>query len=351
METQNSTSVLPQHWFKRFSFALAGIIIPPLCFWLGDTMKPEWQGDENAFAKLFFMPEVNYIFYPLLAYSILCLALLFWDEEETASIFWTRLGVYGGFFLALFFVGATFPEMAMAYLIGGVPSILLWFGVAYLVEQAGEKGIQYVSIFVTLFIILSVFFLPMLGGVGIIALLLDPFWCLCLYGWLSFHLFMRYEMQENELLLRIVGALGWSAGFGMAWRISYLKALEEYQKLPEVAPDCYIATAATQGHLKIVHTRQTMLQNGKTFRFNPQLQRLKVVEVALKTAFPSVHLYLRKVYNSIGKPMAKRLNTPFRADIAYFLLKPFEWIFYGMLCLLMPKLKDETRKIYYGNVE
>ena len=347
METPNSLPILPQHGFKKISFAIAGIFIPPFCFWFGDAMKPEWQGDGNAFAKLFFMPEVNFIFYPLLAYSILCLALLFWSEEETAPIFWTRLGIYGGFLLALFFIGATFPDMAMIIGIGGVPSLLLWLALAYGMEQSGENWKRNLGIFVVGFLALLAF-VPQIGGIGIFALLFDPFWCVCIYGWLSFRLFVSYEMHRNEWLIRTIGTLGWSAGFGMAWRISYLKALEEYQKLPQEPLDCYIATAASQGHSSIVQSKQTILLNGKPLQVNLQLQRFKAVEIALKTQFPQFHFGLRKVYDYFGKALAQGIKTPIMADMAYLLLKPFEWVSYGILILFIPQIQQLTSKLYQG---
>lgn len=44
-----------------------------------------------------------------------------------------------------------------------------------------------------------------------------------------------------------------------------------------------------------------------------------------------VHRGVRGFYNRRGYPISKFIDTPVKADITYFLMKPLEWIFLGFL--------------------
>ncbi|MCA9447901.1 MAG: hypothetical protein KC931_12350 [Candidatus Omnitrophica bacterium] len=89
--------------------------------------------------------------------------------------------------------------------------------------------------------------------------------------------------------------------------------------------DCFIATAAAQGHPSIVHSWEITDEDGRIHRVNRQLLTLKEFEVRLMKSAPRFHAALREVYNRVG-PMGARIIRPkLLADLAYFALKPVEW--------------------------
>jgi hypothetical protein len=141
--------------------------------------------------------------------------------------------------------------------------------------------------------------------------------------------------------------VAWLAAYAVAWRYDILKMYELYAALPpQPPPDCYIATAATQGHPRVVGSRLVQRADGKSMQVNGQLQVLKFAEQALLAVNPRWHTALRRIYDVVGKSLARRIRSPFLADIAYLLLKPFEWLARWLLKMIIPEIDALTEKIY-----
>jgi hypothetical protein len=122
---------------------------------------------------------------------------------------------------------------------------------------------------------------------------------------------------------------------------------ELYTALPlQPPPDCYIATAAAQGHPQIVGSRVVRRANGDVLRVNKQLQILKCVELACMAVLPRVHKTFRTLYDTIGKPIAQKMRHPFLADVAYLLLKPCEWLARWGLKIIVPDIDSISQKMY-----
>ena len=83
--------------------------------------------------------------------------------------------------------------------------------------------------------------------------------------------------------------IAWAGSYFMVWQVTVSRTLEIYANLPDNPPDCYIATAAANGHPKFVksHTHQTRF--GQPVAVNQQLQTLKAAEIMLKAAVPRLH--------------------------------------------------------------
>jgi hypothetical protein len=79
---------------------------------------------------------------------------------------------------------------------------------------------------------------------------------------------------------------------------------------------------------------------------NGQLQVLKFAELALLAVKPRWHASLRRMYDVVGKSLARRIHSPFLADIAYLLLKPFEWLARWLLKMIVPEVDALAKKIY-----
>jgi hypothetical protein len=63
-----------------------------------------------------------------------------------------------------------------------------------------------------------------------------------------------------------------------------------------------------------------------------------------------LHEVLRKLYDTLGRPIARRMTNPFVADAAYLLFKPFEWMVISVLCVIVPEINIFVKKLYNQNV-
>ena len=81
-------------------------------------------------------------------------------------------------------------------------------------------------------------------------------------------------------------------------------------------------------------------------RVNRQLQRLKVVELAIMAMIPSVHALMRRIYDVVGRRLAAHIQNPLLADVAFLLLLPLEWISFFGLKLLIPEIHIVTKHLY-----
>jgi hypothetical protein len=143
------------------------------------------------------------------------------------------------------------------------------------------------------------------------------------------------------------GITAWFAAYIAAWRFAILKMYELYAALPpQPPPDCYIATAAAQGHPRFVGSWVVRRADGISMRVNEQLQVLKYAELALIAVNPRLHGFLRRRYDAVGKPLARRMRNPFLADTAYLLLKPWEWCAILVLKWIIPEVRSLSRRMY-----
>jgi len=165
----------------------------------------------------------------------------------------------------------------------------------------------------------------------------SPFWSFLIALRAVIWLFKNHETQFTSPYG--IGVAAWLAGYAFAWRYDILKMYELYAALPtQPPPDCYIATAATHGHPRFVHSWVVENENGDSIYVNAQLQRLKCAELALMTTAPHFHKPLRKIYDVVGKRLARKIQHPFFADIAYLFLKPFEWMAMIVLRAIVPEI-------------
>jgi MFS family permease len=354
---------VPQSIFWRITQGFVVTILTLAAFTVVSILKPEWQdGKFASYIALMLSPEASWIFAPLLGYSVLSLLFLLAAPVRWAQFFWTRLGIYTGVLLALQFTilalialeGTVFlvlgiwiaPLIAwpilrwLARKIGilwttlGVPAIAALLFVGYLlVEAFRARSFPPAYTFSTPFLFLIGFLIAS-----------APFWSLLIMGTTGYRLLKHYETRFT--LLRGVGTLAWLGGFAASLSLAIMRTLQLYSELPTQPPDCYIATAAANGHPRLVRSREVTLPGGARMRVNAQLQRLKCAELALKAVSPRLHGVLRKLYDNLGRPLARRMTNPFVADAAYLLLKPFEWILIFGLRWIGPEINILVQKLY-----
>lgn len=347
----------PRDRWSRILYGLFLLVMPGVAFWATDFFKPEWQdGQFDSYLILLLSPGASWIFFPLLLYSVLSYLFLLNDFERYSGRFVVRFGIYAGVLLALqysvlsglYFFNAE-PSFLMVLLIWILP-ILVSGMYAWAVRRWGTKRVLMAIIvlsviaFVVVAIISRMISSPLLLVLVVITMG-APFWCFLMFLRAAVSLFKNSETRIT--LPYGVGIAAWVGVYVLAWRISILKMYELYAALPpQPPPDCYIATAAARGHPQFVGSRVVARANGTILRVNRQLQVLKCAELAIMAVQPRVHHVLRNLYDIIGKRLARTIKNRYLADVAYLLLKPWEWLALFCLRLVVSEVEDISSKIY-----
>ncbi|HNO94780.1 MAG TPA: hypothetical protein PKJ84_11450 [Anaerolineales bacterium] len=354
LQTQSGETIVPpllDRTWKRILFGLFIVAAPIFNFSFIELMKPEWQdGRFISYIYISLLPEASLAFFPLLLYAILSYLLVLWDSEQFADSLIIRLGIYGGTLLALQYsilsLIATFslsPAVLVVVLAYGAPLILpklyLWLKPKW--DKLFERR-RLVAILIPLILIALALwgFFFVLAIIGIAA----PFWAFLLALQTTRWLLKYYETSFS--FTQGFGILTWFSAYAFALRFNILKMFELYNALPTEPPNCYIATAAAQGHPHFVGSQEVRLANGKSMRVNRQLQRLKAAEIAWMGVSAPSHRRMRHLYDVIGKQLAKHIQNPILADVAFFLLIPVEWISFFVLQLIVPEIQFMSERLY-----
>ena len=341
--------------WKYFLFGFVVIAGPIFNFSLIEVLKPEWQdGSLSSYLELFLLPEASLWFFPILAYAVISYLLLLSNTDRYAKSFAVRLGVYTGMFLALQYSLLTMfalgePPNALNVLLVYVTPII--FVKIHQWSTRKWKASRVNSILIALGIVglvaamvfmdspLSPFML-LLMFVGISA----PFWSFLIALQASRWLWTHHETKLT--LPRGLGIFAWLSAYVFALRFNILKMFELYNALPTEPPNCYIATAAAKGHPRFVGSQEVTLASGKPMRVNRQLQRLKALEIALMGVSAPSHRMMRRVYDVLGKWLAKQIQNPLLADIAYLILVPVELLSFFVLKSIVPEIQTLSERLY-----
>lgn len=110
-----------------------------------------------------------------------------------------------------------------------------------------------------------------------------------------------------------------------SWLISWLWSKHIYDSLPTTPPQsCFVVTAASTGHAKLVGPFVEIERLGEAFQANQQLITFWKFESLWHKKFPRSHNLFRRIYNRIGPIIAARIQSPWLADVFYVALKPVE---------------------------
>ena len=354
---------VPQSLFWRSAQSFVVTLLTLLAFIAVSILKPEWQdGRFSSYIALLLSPEASWIFAPLIIFSALSMLTLLLDNtSKQAQAFWVRLGVYTGTLLAL-----QFTILALIAVGGGtiivvglwLGTLIAWYALRWASQKIGKKWTMLIVLGLAFFLYAGyiLFEVINLGSFSpymlsnpfffLIGFLVGsaPFWTLLIMSTTSYRLLKHYETRFT--LPRGLGILAWLGGFSASWSLAILRTLQLYSELPTQPPDCYIATAAANGHPRFVGSQEVTLASGARMRVNTQLQRLKCAELALTAVAPRLHGLLRAAYDMLGRPLARRMTNPFVADTAYLLLKPFEWISIFVLRRIVPEINIHAQKLY-----
>jgi hypothetical protein len=354
---QPTAGPIPRSGIGKLLFAAFVLAMPVVAFWSTDLFWPEWQnGELKSYLILLLSPKASWPFFPFLAYSIVCYLLLSYDLGRYAAHWIVRFGIYTGLLLALHFSilsGLYFfnPDLSFVLL------VLLW-GLPILTARVYSWAVlrwdaKRVNRVLTIVLAIALLGLAIFGGgptapfylllIGIT--IAAPVWCLLLFYRMATWLFRTYETPLT--LWRGLGIAAWGGAYVFAWRVAILKMYELYAALPpEPPPDCYIATAAAQGHPQFVGANVIVRSDGTSLRVNRQVQTLKFAELALMATLPRLHKAIRRIYDVIGKSLARKIRNPFAADIAYLLLSPFEILAAWTLRRVIRQFDELASKLY-----
>ncbi len=100
---------------------------------------------------------------------------------------------------------------------------------------------------------------------------------------------------------------------------------------PEVYDSHYLCTVAAGGHKKVVKPIRLGTRRNQTIIVNRQLCIANAFEELIHDRMPKFHRRIRNIYDKYGYPLSKKITTPTKADIIYYIMKPLEWIFLVVL--------------------
>lgn len=327
-------------WWKLL-YGLCFSVLPALLFWGTKFLLPFWQsGRLSDYIALSLLSKASWVFYPLIIYSSGCYLTLLIAPIRYAEKRVVRLGIYTGTLLA-------FQYSILTLLFNPTAAVLMWgapFVWVFLYRLSIKKW-KTEAVYKAFFVI-TITLLFFAGSASFILVAFSaPFWCFLLAFRASVWLFKNYETKLT--LQHGFGFITWIVVYIAAWRYDILKMFELYATLPtKPPPDCYIATAAARGHPQFVHSKTVQCADGKSMQVNGQLQVLKCLELALMAINPRLHKFLRRIYDVLGRSLACGIYNPFVADVAYLLLKPFEWLAELSLKTIISDIDSISKEIY-----
>jgi hypothetical protein len=144
----------------------------------------------------------------------------------------------------------------------------------------------------------------------------------------------NYAMRAEDIVrhgkvqkISKLTVIAWFSALTVTIIVKGLLAMRFFASLPVERPpgygDCFVVSAAAQGHRHIVRSEYDD-HLGRTV--NRQWHTLRAFENHLVKHQPTFHRRLRHLYNHIGPPIATCIRSPFVADLMYLLLKPIEWL-------------------------
>ncbi|HIP81487.1 MAG TPA: hypothetical protein EYH16_03660 [Leucothrix mucor] len=108
----------------------------------------------------------------------------------------------------------------------------------------------------------------------------------------------------------------------------------------------YLCTVAVCGNPKIVKPLRLGYRHGNEIIVNRQLLIANAFEEMIHDYSPTLHHYIRSLYNKYGYPFSKHITTPMQSSITYLIMKPFEWLFLLTLYLFCINPEDKIKKQY-----
>lgn len=337
-----------------------GILLPIACFimaWGRCPLAVEWQSGQ-WFAEITHMLSFGnaWPFYPMLLFSMISLGRFLVRPVAAGGSYIVRLGLFTGvltafqfaFILSLaFFKPSPGNAAELAFTVLGPLGVFVVAIVAMFVIRLLWVVRRYLW-----YVVLAAFLLGVLlsfisrevpwaifGIVVLGSLTGGPAIAAGVYAYALFFACWSTPREPYPLAGRIAWPLAWVAADIAAWKISLIAAAKTYATLPTTAPGgCFVVTAAASGHPRFVRSREILTSAGTSIRVNDQLRHLKFAELAVAIVSPRSHRAVRKIYDRLGPPIARRVTRhPLFADVTYAMLKLIEWPAMFVLTIFFPR--------------
>jgi len=365
---------------SRIVCILLGVVLPFAPFILMEadaadgygTLFAEWQsGEFEDYVGLLIGGPASRPFYPFLLWAMASMLLVCIKPDRFGRQVVAQLGLIVGIvmgfqYTVLLGIGGyesvlvAIVALVIALSVGAAPGLavprtlrlplmnrtaarIIW-GVALGTAALGIAATMVVAIITGEWggVLGGMLGLPIGGSIA-----LSPALFLLVYLWTGVRVWRTHALDRPGRGF-MLGLFGSAAGLLAAWSASILLALRQYQTLPTEPPHCYIATAAARGHTRLVRSRRVTLTDGRSFPINRQLQTLKAGELAIRAVCPGVHRAMRRVYDTAGPRVARRLTHPLLADLAYLTLTPLAWATRTVLRLLIPGIDARIARLYFA---
>jgi hypothetical protein len=265
-----------QAGLRAFTVSLFGIVVPVEVFLLASFLQPEWKGSchfgwVDCFhqGKLVLLPLVLWASAGLYVTDVL-------RRECAATKAWVRWGVWNG---------------------AVVSTVCLIHGLAIGVMMVTKEWRAW----------------PIFIG------------CLLPAYTAAWYVYRVWQLWRGCFLPPA------QAGYALLpsvpfWIGSVLASQRLYQALPDVAPSCFVVTAASRGHPWVVGTMRVKDGAGVCRQVNQQLLVFREFEACWQRRAPATHAVFRRFYNVWGYRASRWIQNRWLADVAYLLLKPAEWV-------------------------
>lgn len=136
-----------------------------------------------------------------------------------------------------------------------------------------------------------------------------------------------------------------------AWTNTSDWSLSEKISPPNVSVDeHYLCTVAASGHRKVVKPQRMGIRHNHQVVVNRQLCVANAFEQILEEKLPRSHGQIRKFYDDYGYPIARKIKSPFTADVIYFLMKPLEYLFLIIIYLVDKKPENRIAMQYITKI-
>jgi len=356
-----NTAGVPPTLVPRLAMGVLTIVVPAVCFGMSrssntpiDSMA--WQSGPERYFEILLGRDVTTYFYPFALYSMLSALSLLIQPARFGRFFIIRFGIYSGTLLAAHFSALLLFEGSGLIVVPVGLAALLPYSILVAFWNYTKDAESSSFFWRTLLMIVWLLFLftpptyaPDMAGAllvpGMFVLIGSVCWVFPLGVWWSVQL---WPMEKEWGTKKWLASMAWLSSYALTWVFAIARMFEIYNSLPTHPPDCYIATAAAQGHPRLVGSFATTTKGGQTFRLNKQLQHLKAAELILQALTPRLHRSVRIVYDVVGVYLAQKITHPAVATGVYWSLKPLEWFTQGVLLLLGRPIRQMVDRFYRG---
>jgi len=333
----------------RVLCAVFGIVVPIAEFGMAASLDrnlgPEWQsgriGDRFSIAL---WGSVGWPMYFFTAPAVVAMLVAIISPRLVARIVPLRWALYSGVphaFVYQLVLGIVVSQpsqemLAPAWALLAGATILATAGLlaafAWLQSPAKVKRVSKTSITIAIVVGIGAIILAAVtcGPSSLLFLLLfvplvgAPMLAMTVFTGMSIGVYRHPDKTPLPRWISPLVWVGWLGGYALTWQLVAERAIAAYHTLPTAAPSCFIATAAARGHRRLTGAQPVAFADHTLVLVTCQLRTFKCFEIVLAALLPRTHRLFRRVYNSVGPCLARRLGHPLAASAAYCAIKPAE---------------------------